>query len=157
MRVLSSTWETVRHALGVTAQAALIGAIAVTLVFGAAVVSRHDPAGAAAVYAARGGNGGGNGHGGSGAAPIAGGCYVNGPVSLFSDYTIHGWGLAPDEALAVVVQDPAATSGFWATTDSVGSVSAVAVAWHAGTSTVSFYDQTSGRDVLVASCSFTVN
>jgi hypothetical protein len=59
MRILSVTWGALRHASGAAAEAALVLAIAVALVFGAAVVTRHDPAGAGAVFAARGGNGGG--------------------------------------------------------------------------------------------------
>jgi hypothetical protein len=59
MRILSVTWGALRHASGAAAEAALVLAIAVALVFGAAVVTSHDPAGAGAVFAARGGNGGG--------------------------------------------------------------------------------------------------
>jgi len=68
MRILSTAGGTLRHGLGAVAEAAIVVAIAVTLVFGVAVVGRHDPAGAADVYAAKGGNGGGGGGGGGGGA-----------------------------------------------------------------------------------------
>ena len=58
MRILSTAGGTLRHGLGAVAEAAIVVAIAVTLVFGVAVVGRHDPAGAADVYAAKGGGGG---------------------------------------------------------------------------------------------------
>jgi len=66
MRILSTARSTVRHGVGAAAEAAVVAAIAVTLVFGVAVVARNDPAGAADVYAAKGGNGGGNAGGGGG-------------------------------------------------------------------------------------------
>jgi len=66
MRILSTTLGTLRHALGVTAEAAVVVAIAVTLVFGVAVVARNDPAGAADVYAAKGGGGNAGASGGGG-------------------------------------------------------------------------------------------
>jgi len=55
MRILSTARSTVRHGVGAAAEAAVVAAIAVTLVFGVAVVARNDPAGAADVYAAKGG------------------------------------------------------------------------------------------------------
>ena len=70
MRILSTAGGTLRHGLGAVAEAAIVVAIAVTLVFGVAVVGRHDPAGAADVYAAKGGGGGGGG-GGSLSATIS--------------------------------------------------------------------------------------
>jgi drug/metabolite transporter superfamily protein YnfA len=67
MRILSTAGGTLRHGLGAAAEAAVVVAIALALVFGAAVLTRSDPAGAADVYAARGGNGNGNsGNGNSG-------------------------------------------------------------------------------------------
>ena len=67
MRILSRAGTTVRHGVGAAAEAAVIVAIGVALVFGAAVITQGDPAGAADVYAAKGGNGGGN----AGTAPAA--------------------------------------------------------------------------------------
>jgi len=61
MRMLSTAGGTIRHGLGAATEAAVVVAIGVTLVFGAAVLTRSGPAGAADVYAARGGNGGGGG------------------------------------------------------------------------------------------------
>jgi hypothetical protein len=61
MRILSTAGGTLRHGLGAAAEAAVVVAIALALVFGAAVLTRTDPAGAADVYAARGGNGHGGG------------------------------------------------------------------------------------------------
>ena len=66
MRILSTTLGTARHAIGATAEAFVVVAIAVTLVLGVAVVARNDPAGAAAVYAAKGGNGNAGASGGGG-------------------------------------------------------------------------------------------
>jgi hypothetical protein len=72
MRILSTAAGTARHGIGAVAEAAVIVAIGAALVFGAAVVTRSDPAGAADVYAARGGNGGGHAGGGNaGAAPMS--------------------------------------------------------------------------------------
>jgi hypothetical protein len=73
MRILATAGGAVRHGLGAVAEAGLVAAIAITLVFGVAVVARNDPAGAAAVYAAKGGNGnaGANGGGGGPSASIA--------------------------------------------------------------------------------------
>jgi len=59
MHIFSTATGAVRHGLGAVVEAGLIVAIAGVLVFGAAVVGRTDPAGAADVYAAKGGNGGG--------------------------------------------------------------------------------------------------
>ena len=61
MRVLSTAAGTARHGIGAIAEAAVVVAIGAALVFGAAVVTRSDPAGAADAYAAKGGNGGGHG------------------------------------------------------------------------------------------------
>jgi len=58
MRILSTAGATARHGLGAFTEAGLVAAIAVTLVLGVAVVGRSDPAGAADVYAAKGGGGG---------------------------------------------------------------------------------------------------
>jgi hypothetical protein len=55
MRVLSTAAGTARHGAGALAEAAVVVAIALALVFGAAVLTRSDPAGAADVYAAKGG------------------------------------------------------------------------------------------------------
>jgi len=59
MHIFSTATGAVRHGLGAVVEAGLVVAIAGVLVFGAAVVGRTDPAGAADVYAAKGGNGGG--------------------------------------------------------------------------------------------------
>ena len=66
MRILSTAAGTARHGIGAVVEAAVVVAIGAALVFGAAVITRSDPAGAADVYAAKGGNG--NGHGGGGNA-----------------------------------------------------------------------------------------
>jgi len=72
MRVLSTAAGTARHGIAALAEAVVVVAIAAALVFGAAVVTRSDPAGAADVHAARGGNGNGNGGGAGGGALPAG-------------------------------------------------------------------------------------
>jgi len=64
MRIFSTAGAGVRHGVGAVIEAGLVVAIAAALVFGAAVVTRHDPAGAASVFAARGGGNGGGGNGG---------------------------------------------------------------------------------------------
>jgi hypothetical protein len=86
MRILSTAGGTLRHGLGAVAEAAIVVAIAVTLVFGVAVVGRHGPAGAADVYAAKGGNGGGGGGGGGGSlsATISFSGYASQPLSISS-------------------------------------------------------------------------
>ncbi len=55
MRIFSAIGGGIRHGLGAAAQAAVIAAISVALVFGAAVLTHDDPAGAADVFAAKGG------------------------------------------------------------------------------------------------------
>jgi hypothetical protein len=66
MRMLSTVGGSIRHGLGAATEAAVVIAIGIALVFGAAVLTRSDPGGAAAVYAAKGGNGVGNGGSGGG-------------------------------------------------------------------------------------------
>jgi hypothetical protein len=53
MRIFSTAAGAVRHGLGAVVEAGLVVAIAGVLVFGAAVVGRTDPAGAADAYAAK--------------------------------------------------------------------------------------------------------
>ena len=102
MRILSTAGGTVRHGVGAAVEAAVVVAIAVTLIFGAAVVSRHDPAGAASVYAAKGGNGGGH-HGaatsGAGAATLTSSCN---PCPAGTIVHVSGAGYDPAEYKAVM-------------------------------------------------------
>ena len=58
MRAGTAVAATLRHAVGVGVQAALIAAIAAALAFAVATVSGGPPAGADSVLAAKGGNGG---------------------------------------------------------------------------------------------------
>lgn len=58
MRVISWAGASIRHAVGAAADAALVAAIGIALVFGVAVASGGNPAGAASVLAGRGGHAG---------------------------------------------------------------------------------------------------
>ena len=55
MRIISTATGVVRHGLGAVVEAGLVVAIVAALVFGAALVTKSDPAGASDAFAAKGG------------------------------------------------------------------------------------------------------